>query len=907
MTGFMRPAVRSVLPRQPLASRTSVRFQGGSAGGHGGHPIRDSGKELGHMIEKNQQVIVFGGVAAVAVGALWWMWAEDSSPAPEGAARGERGGGGPAGGIMHRSNSNEARGTAAIAERGTSQGHLRRRSSSQGPQHSILLLGSDGAASKPASAGMARVSSLTTFMMDGVAATSGRENEKLQGGSVAQGDGTRLCSCYLQPILRRRLWVKLMRLIGAIMIALLAFYILKDLLLSSAPRVASSDSKLAVVDDNDWLSSAVRNRLPILSTHRRSLLFDTLRTVPYPTSSHPRTPPDKERDSLSFADYLVTRLGSHFSFPSVNGIDGEKGSQLWLTMANNASVRMSAAHLVAFVAGLENGFSSLSTPFYAPRSQDNSTNMPSPLGPVSAPYANKDQVDARRVVITICRDGGCMAFCRTQPTRYCFGGYVGGRRVRTGTDKPLSDLEERLAGENGDEVAKFLAMIETLESGRRVFWVDEGTYFREDPVPYLGELSDYDLQVPPEWTTGKPDAGFVLANPTQRVISLFSAILDIALLSSDVERFTWANINLLVDPRGQQRGDHEEEPVYTSSSDSIDDENLFADEGTDDAYGQTEFESSWDGGLDVRVLDRKMFRTNDGKLGRRMFEFEKRKGDQAVYWHCRCCGDLYDNDFIAGALGFHHPSLAYSMTSPSSLPTLPLVLKTPSLRGTPEQLSYTVGLLLQIAHDTGRTFVPPLTGFTLDEEGFVEGQPSETERYTWRMFPLSRRAAHLDPTSPQWLSHDENDKMDEDPTSSSPWRRLLSRRGIRIVEPGYVDHAVALLDSLLSSSSSSSSFPPLLRAGAIKLRRELTSEALSIDLREFATLHEFTRKLAQPFWSTEKVVILDEVDAVRGKEGWGLRDEFQGLGLCQRRGEADADDDDDGGEGSPCTQLCLLE
>ncbi|GAA5922532.1 hypothetical protein JCM1841_006190 [Sporobolomyces salmonicolor] len=69
MTGFMRPA---------LASRTSVRFQGGSAGGRGGHPVRDSGKQLGHMIEKNQFVIVFSGVAVVAAGALWWMWAEDS-------------------------------------------------------------------------------------------------------------------------------------------------------------------------------------------------------------------------------------------------------------------------------------------------------------------------------------------------------------------------------------------------------------------------------------------------------------------------------------------------------------------------------------------------------------------------------------------------------------------------------------------------------------------------------------------------------------------------------------------------------------------------------------------------------------------------------------------------------------
>ncbi|GAA5922535.1 hypothetical protein JCM1841_006191 [Sporobolomyces salmonicolor] len=455
-------------------------------------------------------------------------------------------------------------------------------------------------------------------------------------------------------------------------------------------------------------------------------------------------------------------------------------------------------------------------------------------------------------------------------------------------------------------------MIEALESGRRVFWVDEGTYFREDPVPYLGELSDYDLQVPPDWTSGKPDAGFFVAQPTQHVISLFSTLLNITLLASDGERSTWASVNRLLDPNGQQREGHEAEPVYTSSSDSVNDENLFAPDDTDDTYGQSEFESPWDGGLDVRVLDRKKFRTNDGKLERRMFEFEKRAGDQAVYWHCSCCGDIYDNDFIAGAVGFHHPSLAYSMPSPSSLPTLPLVLKAPSLRGTPEQLSYAAGLILQIAHDTGRAFVPPLTGFTLDEEGFVEGHPSATEHYAWRMFPLSRWGAPFDPDPASTNSISISDDEDEDEnananaekdSTSSPWRRLLARRGLRILEPGYVERAAALLDSLSSWLSSSSSSSPFLRAAARRLHRELTSEALAVDLREVPTLREFLLELTQPGWSTEKVVVLEEIDAVRGKAGWELREEFQGLGLCPNR-DADADDDEGG---SPCTQVCLLE
>lgn len=73
------------------------------------------------------------------------------------------------------------------------------------------------------------------------------------------------------------------------------------------------------------------------------------------------------------------------------------------------------------------------------------------------------------------------------------------------------------------------------------------------------------------------------------------------------------------------------------------DENLFEDEGDlkegKSEYGQVEFESPWDGGLDVRVLDAKRFKTSEGRLGRKVFDFEKKKGADALYWHCACCGD----------------------------------------------------------------------------------------------------------------------------------------------------------------------------------------------------------------------------------------------------------------------------
>ena len=71
------------------------------------------------------------------------------------------------------------------------------------------------------------------------------------------------------------------------------------------------------------------------------------------------------------------------------------------------------------------------------------------------------------------------------------------------------------------------------------------------------------------------------------------------------------------------------------------DENLY-DDAPDTAaasYGSASFESPWDGGIDVRVLDPQRFKTSEGRLGRRLFAFEKERQRETLYWHCACCGD----------------------------------------------------------------------------------------------------------------------------------------------------------------------------------------------------------------------------------------------------------------------------
>ncbi|GAA5917369.1 hypothetical protein JCM6882_006340 [Rhodosporidiobolus microsporus] len=741
------------------------------------------------------------------------------------------GDGGATSGMMLRSNS------AGLAARNSPQlqhqatfpsnggGHLRRRSSTSNIQTS-LLLGDE--VSKPASAVMERASSLTTFMK-----TGGKEKRSEKHGAPPP----------LPRVHRRRLYTSFVRLLGLVTLTLLSLYLLKKAISPffnpSAPSPEATGSP--------WLSAGLKGG---------NLVFDTLETVPYPISTHPRTPPKEQQDTLSFTEYLTARLGSHFSFPSANVPGrGARGSQLWLTTATNRSVVTSTRHLVAFVNTLE------TTPLAQFQSDFfHSTNFTH--GKSEAHFENRDQRSAQRIVVTLCRDEGCMEFCRKDKELYCFGGFAMGRKGQG----PKGEQREGLDEENGLDVAKLRSLAETLESGRRVFWVDDGVYFKRDPVPHMGDLSSYDLQIPDTWSSGHIDTGYLFVNPTQRTISLFRKLLEIAITPSAEERASWASTNLLLDPSGQQRSRSNVAPKHSTSEL---DENIFEDEEEAPAegkneYGQIEFESPWEGGVDVRVLNPKLFRTSEGRLGRRTFDFEKQDGVEKLYWHCVCCGDVYTNDYIAGALGFHQPLVSYDLPQLTSVPALPLILKTPSLRGTPTQLRYALGLLLEIAHSSGRTLIPPLTVTVLEENG---GRTRETERYVWRVVPISRWAH---PTAPS--------------TSTVALNNLP--RDIKVREPGFVQHAAEHLREM---------FPN--RPEATRLVNELT-ETLFLDVRELISLKDMIHGLTRPFWSTERIVSVEGVVEVMEKSGWELKSEFEEVAMC-KRGEERA-------EKGTCTQLCPL-
>jgi hypothetical protein len=323
--------------------------------------------------------------------------------------------------------------------------------------HSALDLGGgDDEPRVPASSGMERVSSLTTFMNSGgQARIPPKEAEKERVRQAAAGVGAKSPRLGGRGrIQRRRLYSSLVRLLGLVTGALLVIYILRNVAMSLSSRTKST-ADAADGEGPAWLS-----KLP-----GQKLLFDSLETVPMPMRTHPRTPRRGEQYKLSLADYLKTRLGSHFAFPSANAPSrSTNGSQLWLTSATSQSIGVSTPHLVTFFRRLQSASSGSRNP------QDD---LLSPYVSSSRPpnasltLENSDQRHADRALVILCRDEGCMDYCRRDKELYCFGGFVPHRNKRDPLDKA------GLNAANADEIAKIRGMLETLETGRRVFWIDE--------------------------------------------------------------------------------------------------------------------------------------------------------------------------------------------------------------------------------------------------------------------------------------------------------------------------------------------------------------------------------------------------------------------------------------------------
>ncbi|KAK4054972.1 hypothetical protein OIO90_003313 [Microbotryomycetes sp. JL221] len=732
--------------------------------------------------------------------------------------------------IMQRQTSTQTTTTTETTTEGAN--HLRRRSSLSVTINSKgLALDSNGT---EAAARMERMRSLTSIMNDPLNQQQNRKNStwhKVQAFNELRRQ---------QRANRRKF-----NLVAMILFAIVSlWYITRRIKQSHNVSVDSGNDDEATTM---WTRPVIQFKLPTPQS-----LYDSLETVPYPTSTHPKTPSRSERHKLSFNDYLTTRLGSHFSFPrSIESNSFKRPSHLWLTTATNATVRLSTRHLVSFV-------NKISTDKHESISKSSKDRF-------------VDSSAIRRLVV-LCRDDGCMKYCRENLDMYCFGGFI--------------DSRDDGVSKEGEEIVKLKGTVSALESGRRVFFVDDDVYFKEDPVPHLGPLDQFDLQIPDSWATGKLNAGFIVLNPTSNVISLWQRLLDISLVPSP-QRRVWSTTNLLLDPSGTDR-DHSRAHSLPLPADKIDTE----DDGLASSYASTEFESPWAGGIDVKVLDRKKFRTSSGKLSKVQWD-KHDQDDLAIYHHCVCCGDAATNDYIAGALGYHQPEVAYPHLNSVDVEShFPFVLKMPELKGSLENMTYDMNLILQLAHDSKRSFVPPLKATLFhqtletrnistldsnDDELNIKTEQVETtneiERYIWRLFPIAHWSLSSTKNGPGSL--------------------------VSIKEPSFVLH---LINHLKQN---------YLHLPRIERQLQQVQDVLWLDLSRFKTYQQALKSLNKPFLSTTTVVMVEGFEKIRGKQGWKqdeiIRQEFShGVETCRGLNlDLERDDNNDGRDkDGHCVPLC---
>lgn len=228
----------------------------------------------------------------------------------------------------------------------------------------------------------------------------------------------------------------------------------------------------------------------------------------------------------------------------------------------------------------------------------------------------------------------------------------------------------------------------------------------------------------------------------------------------------------------------------------------------------------------------------------------------------------YQQDYIAGALGYHQASISYNLTDGASRPTIPLVLKAVELKGTMPELRLAMSLLLHITAATGRTFVPPLTVTLVEPDG------KDRELYIWRAFPIALWA------------HPNLARLSRLPDRV----KLPPTDNLEIKEPAFVMRAVEHLQRTLPDQSA-----------AARMADELR-ETLTLDLGdgELTSLQVLIERLKRPFWSTERTIALENFEAVREKEEWRVADDFAGMTMC----DLEARPVHEGGKS--CAQLCPL-
>jgi hypothetical protein len=210
-----------------------------------------------------------------------------------------------------------------------------------------------------------------------------------------------------------------------------------------------------------------------------------------------------------------------------------------------------------------------------------------------------------------------------------------------------------------------------------------------------------------------------------------------------------------------------------------------------------------------------------------------------------------------------------------------MILNLPSSSsfGATEDVLFALGFLLQVAHDSSRMVLPPLTIKFKDSNGPFSPNPNRPplERLIWNVFPIAQWAA-------QKLKWDEQNIRS---IGVKVKDSLESKMNVVILEPLFLPHTISKLQSYLASSpytsprsSSSPTAAKRQRISPTTLLKSLANDPLWIDVASQPSYAGLLRSLKGPLYSGNPLVTLEGVSSIKEKQGWEIRKEFK-LERCE--------------------------
>ncbi|GAA5889159.1 hypothetical protein JCM6882_009759 [Rhodosporidiobolus microsporus] len=348
----------------------------------------------------------------------------------------------------------------------------------------------------------------------------------------------------------------------------------------------------------------------------------------------------------------------------------------------------------------------------------------------------------RTSLVILCADEECLEECRMRQTFACYGGYQEGR-----PEIPRAAAWMKLSG-----------IIDALDSGRDVLFVDPDAVVNGDPSPVLEPaMAAVDLVAVENATnplSGHLSSNFIWSRSTPTVIAAWREVLDLALVSPGLSVDELLN-SVLKSSEMRQRAN-------------------IADENRPNWVSET--------GVRVHVLNRQQFGAWLPWEDLKEKDEEEEEEEPPLVSQLTCAGDVLYKDYMAKTKGFIGDADSYYSSPPK-------ILQLPAMVGTRDDLKQLLKIAIVVAKLTDRALQPPATATFLDvfstSPTGLSDEPTTLSIHAAFPLPYLSRALSFALVEPLYTSHAHS--ILTDATSHSLSTAAAKRLANELKYPSEVD------------------------------------------------------------------------------------------------------------------------